>query len=70
MMETWHAMEALVTSGLVKAIGLSNYNSIQVSDVYSRGDSDVIVEVIVEFSDVIVEVIVEVSVVIVEEIVR
>ncbi len=34
-METWPAMEDLVDSGLVKHIGLSNFNSQQIDEVHS-----------------------------------
>lgn len=33
--ETWKAMEALVAKGLVRALGLSNFNSRQIDDVLS-----------------------------------
>lgn len=33
--ETWKSMEKLVAKGLVKAIGLSNFNSHQIDDVLS-----------------------------------
>ncbi|XP_070563336.1 aldo-keto reductase family 1 member A1-like [Ptychodera flava] len=36
-METWAEMEKLVDEGLCKAIGLSNFNSKQISDVMRRG---------------------------------
>ena len=33
--ETWRALEALVAKGLVRALGLSNFNSRQIDDVLS-----------------------------------
>lgn len=33
--ETWKALEALVAKGLVRALGLSNFNSRQIDDVLS-----------------------------------
>lgn len=33
--ETWKAMETLVAKGLVRALGLSNFNSRQIDDVLS-----------------------------------
>lgn len=33
--ETWKALEALVAKGLVRALGLSNFNSRQINDVLS-----------------------------------
>jgi len=35
--ETWMAMETLVSKGLCKSIGLSNFNSVQIDDVLKRG---------------------------------
>ena len=35
--DTWLAMEKLVTKGLVKSIGLSNFNTEQIADVLKRG---------------------------------
>ena len=35
--ETWLAMETLVSKGLCKSIGLSNFNSVQIDDVLKRG---------------------------------
>jgi len=35
--ETWLAMERLVTIGLVRTIGLSNFNSEQIADILERG---------------------------------
>lgn len=33
--ETWKALETLVAKGLVRALGLSNFNSRQIDDVLS-----------------------------------
>ena len=35
--ETWLAMERLVKIGLVRTIGLSNFNSEQITDILDRG---------------------------------
>jgi len=35
--ETWLAMEKLVEKGLVRSIGVSNFNSEQIADILSRG---------------------------------
>jgi len=35
--DTWLAMEKLVAKGLVRSIGLSNFNSVQIEDIIKRG---------------------------------
>ena len=35
--ETWLAMEKLVEKGLVRSIGLSNFNSEQIKDILEKG---------------------------------
>ena len=37
LVETWRAMEALVEKGMVKAIGLSNFTSSQITEIMSEG---------------------------------
>ena len=37
--ETWHAMEDLLKTGLVKAIGVSNWRSIDLLDLLSWGNA-------------------------------
>ena len=45
--DTWKVMEALVDLGLVKAIGLSNFNAWQIDDVLSMANHKPVVNQVV-----------------------